>query len=737
MAPKSVGGAGDRTALAHVEGLRAAGLSEDELRHRLRADGYRPPRISQLLKATRPAAAAAEVHAKEALRDPAAPEGELVDLGIEPTDNDAMDVVDQAAATALTTSDMDAQQQVALVAAGEDSDCADSGQVDTEDEAIEAASVVEAASSCCLPKRAQGPWPNERCAGLQSAGCIFHTTGSGKPARVHPERGETQCLLCNTARCQSVADGVLLALLKKFQEKNADVHLSALARLRELLGDARVAFLTDPWAAHLESRELAATPLKGAARQRYTADMKRDRRVARQKVFFPDKLHSRASEEDEAAEIERVQRAGTVKDIAPNDAGLPAPGENIPHHVEAWCKQGSWGICEKCHSLYPRALQPVDTRRIAKPTVPPAQCSACQKGEYVPQPADIPEPLRGLKPVVLEALRPLEIDTGAAERVPYGYSVHTAMISFAWEPVSVEHKITALVKRKHRTAAEAAYLHLMTSSASVYKSFVLRHEEFLAKNGPHADKKVRKRPLRFLEEEGLECCLWPHLYYHKNLCETVARAAHENRRAQQGRKRRADASSDEEEVDEGAAEWGESNAASSVIGYGADYQLLHFVYDLSLWTTIGTKRNISCRSGVPLRLLLKGSPWTPQYWRVRHLALIDMQRQCGNATLFRTRAPYERTFPYHRWVLREQEILGRDAAHGTRAPAAGQELFLWSHGSRWPLGPHLEGAPAGAEGDGWDQHRGGARHAPGVSGREAKAGQPEVPWPRHHPQPFP
>ena len=69
MAPKSVGGAGDRTALAHVEGLRAAGLSEDELRQRLCADGYRPPRISQLLKSTRPAAAPADVPSSEKSKD--------------------------------------------------------------------------------------------------------------------------------------------------------------------------------------------------------------------------------------------------------------------------------------------------------------------------------------------------------------------------------------------------------------------------------------------------------------------------------------------------------------------------------------------------------------------------------------------------------------------------------------------------------------------------------------------
>lgn len=28
------------------------------------------------------------------------------------------------------------------------------------------------------------------------------------------------------------------------------------------------------------------------------------------------------------------------------------------------------------------------------------------------------------------------------------------------------------------------------------------------------------------------------------------------------------------------------------VSYGTDYELLHFVYDLSIWTTVGTKKNV-------------------------------------------------------------------------------------------------------------------------------------------------
>lgn len=338
----------------------------------------------------------------------------------------------------------------------------------------------------------------------------------------------------------------------------------------------------------------------------------------------------------------------------------------------------------------------MDLKRVNKPTIPPSQCTACKHGEYVPQPEHVPEPLRNLKPRVLEALRPLERDVGFVERVPHGYRVHNAMMAFAWKERSVQRTIQHLDKRSDRKAATAAFHCLWNNKDSAYKEILEKHQKFLEKEGNGAPLQKRKRPLRFIETEGLECCLWPQLYWHRNMCETVARAAHENRataKAAEARRRAADTTTEEEEEEEEddggacgeerdfaaesaeeppnivAAEHGRikrgfmRKVLSPVIGYGADYELLHFVFDLSMWTTIGTKKNLASRTGVALRHLLKGSPWTPQYWRVRHHAVLDMQRQCGNAALFRTRAPYERSFPYHQWVMHEQRVLGRERQH--------------------------------------------------------------------------
>lgn len=98
--------------------------------------------------------------------------------------------------------------------------------------------------------------------------------------------------------------------------------------------------------------------------------------------------------------------------------------------IENWCKHGSWAMCEKCGLMNPRPLDPKDLKKAAKPTVTAKTCTACKKKEYVPCLSDVPEPLRHLEPCVIEALRPLDIDTGSEIRAVHGYRVHASMINF-------------------------------------------------------------------------------------------------------------------------------------------------------------------------------------------------------------------------------------------------------------------------------------------------------------------
>ena len=55
MAPKAKGGAGNKSAQDYVAGLWIRHGSEPAVRAQLKEDGYKAGRITQLIKATRPA----------------------------------------------------------------------------------------------------------------------------------------------------------------------------------------------------------------------------------------------------------------------------------------------------------------------------------------------------------------------------------------------------------------------------------------------------------------------------------------------------------------------------------------------------------------------------------------------------------------------------------------------------------------------------------------------------------
>ena len=423
--------------------------------------------------------------------------------------------------------------------------------------------------------------------------------------------------------------------------------------------------------------------------------------IIRRKVFARGCMRKHYNKENEEAELARMPLPPA--DIAPNDCGLPAPTlSGRARMAEAWCKHGSWQICEGCGSVRPRPLQAVDLRSVRQPTV--KRCLLCRRGVHVPQPGDIPEALRNLSDEVLEALRPVEVDSGRYERAEHGYRVHTTMVRFAWAAESVGAKMRALETREQRRQARRAFKFLAESDDSAYGHFLDKHEEFLKKH-PGASEQARKRPLRFIEEQGLECAVWPHLYWHRNLCETVVRATDERRRIRTGLSDE-EASEEDNEAEDGPAlckgrhsvrrSW-MTKIFSPVVGYSEDFQLLHFVYDLVLWSTLGGCKNAT--RGMPLRLAVKGSPIFPEYWRVRHQGLIDMQRQAGAPALFRTRAPYERSFPYHQWVLHEMALAGRG-----RLNLAGPETLHMAH----VLKEMDRGFFAGKNHKGWRGHLLGA-----------------------------
>ena len=389
--------------------------------------------------------------------------------------------------------------------------------------------------------------------------------------------------------------------------------------------------------------------------------------------------------------------AARVSDQAPNDTGLPAAHVSpVASNVEAWCKEGSWSMCLTCSSLHPRPLKEPDASRLPRPCT--RSCRNCEGASrhWIPCVADVPLPLRGLSDCVVQALRPLDVDCGPYQRNDYGYRIHTALIRFRWSLTSVDQKISALPTRQLRKQARKARQFLLQHTVSEYATFAQKHDDFLqrAATDPDLDPKL---PLHFLEEPGLECAVWPDLYFHADLCETVERATDVRRLERAGPQPDPilDEGSELEEAEEPARHSVRRSFLRKVLGpildYSMDYELLQFVFDLSMWSDIGSKRH--ALQHMPLRLALKQQPWTPAYWAQRHAALLDLQRQCGPPVLFKTWAPYEWSAPYHRWILdalqkghrSRQHLAGPETLHLTHIMT---EMFReWVHGGAVKHGP--------------------------------------------------
>ena len=142
-----------------------------------------------------------------------------------------------------------------------------------------------------------------------------------------------------------------------------------------------------------------------------------------------------------------------------------------------------------------------------------------------------------------------------------------------------------------------------------------------------ATERQRKRPYHFLQEVGLECAVWPHLYWSTAMTETFEQWSDGRREA-----RRADCrpvegvaragAANEESADE-AEDAAENDRRTSVkrsflakclsplLGYGSTFELVQFVFDLNLWATLGAKKNLGF-DNVPMRVLMKGHTFSPE-----------------------------------------------------------------------------------------------------------------------------
>ena len=483
------------------------------------------------------------------------------------------------------------------------------------------------------------------CKGLDGMMCRFRRDGSGDPAQasVHSEHG--QCVFCDRSAMQKVyiiAPSSIARALNTFKRKDAELHRAALDRRSRFLIDD----MTFSWKAALE------------------------RRVSQQHVTAED-----ARRGDRARSQDKERAARKLPEIFGPDAAGTAWQTPIARAFEKWAEEESWLMCPKCERLLQQRFLPGTSGTDATTKTRQAQaCLHCGSGEKAgypaPTPEDVPEALRCLPANVVEALRPFRISCGLGLKAPNGYWVHTAPIRFSWKDRTLEDRIGDIEDDEARQQTERAAEWLLDKEDCAYKKFDELQRMFVTATNRDEDVSPRM-PLQFMETIGIECAAWPHLYWETRMCETYVRSRDKRRldRAQED-----DNDNDAEDMDDTpglTTERRQSSKASyfakllsRIIGYGTEFELVQFIYDLWLHTGIGGAGNTV---KTELRSALAGKSFSPEFWRTKHLALQDLQSQIGTPTLFVTLAPYEWTAPYHRWVSDE---MYKTARSRTNLPAA-------------------------------------------------------------------
>ena len=595
--------------------------------------------------------------------------------------------------------------------------------------------IFESAAARPAAKKAPGAKSHERLCG--APGCSFNASRPGAPrsgwrfCRRSP--ASAKCLFCKKEHLQQQhARGkqIITKALQAFHAKDKAVHQAALAKIEGALGKkAAEAYRAKARRPARKARSLRKWPaLLGLRRSAL--------RPTRQQVA----QHGRAK----ALDARRLQKKFAAV-VAADAAGSKAWMSGRAQAFQKWCGEEAWRVCSSCRRLLPETFQSKHIRGRSQTGPEAPACAHCkaaaaggaQQGYWAPDPDEQPLPLRRLSPDIIEALRPLQVHTGPAERADHGYAVHTDVIRFSFKTWSVEEALWELPK-KERKRGLAAYAFLLASSDSSYKDFALLHNKFLLTRGRairrgeiSSEDPVKRLPVNFLETVGLECAVWPHLYWRTDAAETYVRSTDKRRlRREPGGRLR------EEEVEEEAEQrWTHQSAKASflakarsgLLGYGSDPQLLHFVWDLWMWSSLGGAKNAS---GIGLREALSSKPFSPERWRTYHMALVDLQSQIGWPSLFITISPYEWSFPYALWL---EDELQKCLAARLHAPV-GETLHIAhvrdsglaggrQRGSQGRPGPRLRRSRRRR---GSQPVRGALGASLGVPGRQAAAEQPQA-----------
>ena len=568
--------------------------------------------------------------------------------------------------------------------------------------------VAPALALPCLVVRKRSAERHRLCA---TPGCCFDAKAPGRPRSAYRTgAGELFahcCFHCPAAFAAAHEKHKIAGPLRQLREKSVAVYQEALDCIGRLADQEMQE--------HYQEKSKTAPSKKAAKRAKKQNDSWANLLTWRKKASGATKakkLQYRIAADKDAARAARKFPSIYGPDARPAEQWMRPKALAF----RDWCCKKSWQMCGQCGRMVRQKLRGSHLRGKARGQNELKACKHCEShgkvGYWAPQPDEQPLPLRKLMPEVVAALRPFDVHTGPKVRAPHGYLVHTDMFRVSLKPWSVEEALQGLPKQQRRKG-QKALAYLLQSKESSYCNFALLHSKFLEKRARAIERgetwpgaPVKRMPANFLETVGLECAVWPHLYWRTDMCETYVRSQDKRRlqkklRWQQPRHRRGqdkDIEDQEEEADIDGPKRHSAKASflakvhSCVAGYSSDPDLLHFIWDLWLWSAVGGAKNAS---GVHIREALAGKPFSPELWRTYHMALVDLQKQVGWPSLFITIAPYEWSFPYHAWV---EDELQKTLSARLHAPVA--ETLHLAHVLTQAVKGLLTGANDGVEAQG-------------------------------------
>ena len=300
---------------------------------------------------------------------------------------------------------------------------------------------------------------------------------------------------------------------------------------------------------------------------------------------------------------------------------------DIARDLTFWARFQSWTYCETCKLLNKQTLLPSYSNRKQTNT----NC-ICTKNRYVvPRHHDIHASICDLTREEILALRPLTLHTGNHVVLQHGYRQKDGFCRASWSQLSVQEKIALLPTGASRLRCQLAHRFLMTSQHSRYSHFVNLRETQMTDG-------ARINIYDFHENDGVECALWPHLYPLHTWCETSLSG---NTSRLSGKVSFV------------------TKLLSEILDYSLDYELLQFVYDRWLFTTVSGAISACSLTRRSPATSLDSKTFSPEYWKWQHRFLLDALRQYGYPSLFITLSPFEWTFPTPEWLTQASQLSGK------------------------------------------------------------------------------